>query len=414
MSEIGWNFPPTGGGRVDGWNDPGMAHFDGSPLASLARETIQNSLDARQLGMVQVSFELARIDDPDAIGQDQLDFAVRQCLDEVGDDAKAHSELEKAAETLSGDSLTFLRVRDYQTTGLHGKHWHALVKQQGASEKDTRGAGGSFGIGKYAPFVVSPLRTVFYWSRFEFDGAQVEQCQGKAVLMSHRDMDGEETQGTGFFGLTDGCREVRGGAIPRQIAATEEGNGNGTSLWIAGFEAGADWQLRAASSVIENFFSAIADGRLEVTLETNKVMDERGLMGIERSNLETWFDLLADANAEGRDEDDALAESRAFWEIMQGDDAVLSERDDPDLGRCILYIKVADGLPGKVALIRQTGMLITSDQRGAKGRPGCRNSPDCATSRRSAASSLKAATNFCGRWRIRSTINSSPTGCRKN
>ena len=44
--EIGWHFPPTSGGREDGFNDPGAAHFSGAPLSSLARETIQNSLDA--------------------------------------------------------------------------------------------------------------------------------------------------------------------------------------------------------------------------------------------------------------------------------------------------------------------------------------------------------------------------------
>ena len=45
--DFGWRFPPTNGGRVDGFNDPGIAHFSGSPYSSLARETIQNSLDAR-------------------------------------------------------------------------------------------------------------------------------------------------------------------------------------------------------------------------------------------------------------------------------------------------------------------------------------------------------------------------------
>ena len=375
MTDIGWKFPPTGGGRVDGYNDPGMAHFDGSPLASLARETIQNSLDARALGMVEVSFELVRVGEPEAMGKSQLAFAVEQCLDAAGDDAKARGELARAAEILSGDALTFLRVRDYQTTGLHGKHWHALVKQQGASEKDTRGAGGSFGIGKYAPFVVSPLRTVFYWSRFEFDGAPAEQCQGKAVLMSHVGADGEETQGTGFFGLMDGCRELRGDAVPSQIAITEAGSGNGTSLWIAGFEGGADWQLRIASSVIENFFSAIADGQLAVTLETNQAMDERDLIGIDRHNLATWFEWLSGGDDLAVGEDDALAEARAFSETMLGDDVSLREHHDADLGHCVLYVKVGEGLPSKVALIRRTGMLITSDQRGAKGRPGLQKFP---------------------------------------
>ena len=30
--EIGWHFPPTNGGRIDGFNDPGIAHFTGAPL----------------------------------------------------------------------------------------------------------------------------------------------------------------------------------------------------------------------------------------------------------------------------------------------------------------------------------------------------------------------------------------------
>ena len=246
MTNIGWNFPPTGGGRVDGFIDPGMAHFDGAPLASLARETIQNSLDAGRLDRVEVSFELARVKRTEEFGRSELAFAVHRSLEQAraNDDQKAMGELARASELLAADDLTFLRVRDYQTTGLHGKHWHALVKQQGISEKETRGAGGAFGIGKYAPFVVSPLRTVFYWSRFEFDGALVERCQGKAVLMSHQGPDGQETQGTGFFGVVEGCRELVDAAIPDEIARIESGSGTGTSLWVAGFDQGAGWQSR--------------------------------------------------------------------------------------------------------------------------------------------------------------------------
>ena len=62
--EIGWYFPPTNGGLGDGFNNPGIAHFNGSPLTSLARETIQNSLDASTASNqpVHVSFELINLD----------------------------------------------------------------------------------------------------------------------------------------------------------------------------------------------------------------------------------------------------------------------------------------------------------------------------------------------------------------
>lgn len=129
--------------------------------------------------------------------------------------------------------------------------------------------------------------------------------------------------------------------------------------------------------MIENFFSAIADGKLEVTIESNDAMQARDLLGIDRHNLGEWFDLLGVSTdlPQSGDEDDSLAEARAFSEIMQSDDATVRELDDPDLGRCVLYIKTGDGLPSKVGLIRQTGMLITSEQRGAKGRAGLQKFP---------------------------------------
>lgn len=45
--EIGWNFPSNNGGTEAGFNDSGIETFAGKPFESLAREIIQNSLDAR-------------------------------------------------------------------------------------------------------------------------------------------------------------------------------------------------------------------------------------------------------------------------------------------------------------------------------------------------------------------------------
>ena len=151
--EFGWRFPPTNGGRVDGFNDPGIAHFSGFPYSSLARETIQNSLDARDSydEPVHVSFEMIELS-PDELGQAELSAAIEACGNEVDSDDPAQSELIRAQEVLALNEVPFLRVSDRNTTGLRGKHWRTLVKMQGASFKaDLEGAGGSFGIGKYAP-----------------------------------------------------------------------------------------------------------------------------------------------------------------------------------------------------------------------------------------------------------------------
>ena len=198
---IGWRFPPTNGGRADGFNDPGIAHFKGSLYASLARETIQNSLDARANSdkPVDVTFEMIQLS-PEDVGRDELAAAVEACQKEVDSDDTAQPELIRAQEVLAKDRIPVLRVSDRNTTGLRGRHWRTLVKMQGASFKaDLEGAGGSFGIGKYAPFAVSALRTVFYWTCYEESGSNIERFQGKCVLMSHQH-EGEEVQGTGFYG----------------------------------------------------------------------------------------------------------------------------------------------------------------------------------------------------------------------
>ena len=100
-SDIGWRFPPTNGGRVDGFNDPGIAYFTGSPLSSLARETLQNSLDARgTLGLpVHASFELIDLP-PEDIGRDELSEAIVACSQTAQGDPMAERGLQVAGELI--------------------------------------------------------------------------------------------------------------------------------------------------------------------------------------------------------------------------------------------------------------------------------------------------------------------------
>ena len=65
-------------------HDPGIAHFSGTPHSSLARETIQNSLDARDSydHPVDVSFEMIELS-PDDMGRVELSAAIDACRREV-------------------------------------------------------------------------------------------------------------------------------------------------------------------------------------------------------------------------------------------------------------------------------------------------------------------------------------------
>ena len=277
--------------------------------------------------------------------------------------------------TRAGERIPFLRVSDRNTTGLRDKHWRALVKMQGASFKaDLEGAGGSFGIGKYAPFAVSALRTVFYWTCYDQDGRNLELFQGKCVLMSHQH-DGEEVQGTGFYGLRDGCVEMTT-SIPDCFRLTTRRSRQilGTSLAIAGFMEARDWRRRVASSVIENFFYAIDRGQLEVLIEPGD--GDGNLFQIDDTNLGDCFATLLGESPDSEDEQaeggNSLSQARAFWAISDAD-APAIEKQDQDLGHCRLWIRVEEGLPSRVGFVRRTGMLVTTQQRNLIRFPGFRD-----------------------------------------
>ena len=243
---------------------------------------------------------------------------------------------------------------------------------QGVSLKpEVEGAGGSHGIGKYAPFAVSDLRTVFYWTCYQQNGSNVEYFQGKSVLMSHMNTDGE-TQGTGFYGIKEECRELSGLRIPRsfRVLHSEGHPVHGTCLTIAGFRADQYWRRNIAASVVENFFYAIHNGNLVVIVEPDSDSD---LLEINRGSLGDWFERLLEEGADPENADDenggTLRQAQVFWRIVDEADPT-AEKQDPDLGHCRLWIRAGEGLPSKVALVRRTGMLVTTDQRGLIRFPG--------------------------------------------
>ena len=62
--------------------------------------------------------------------------------------------------------------------------------------------------------------------------------------------------------------------------------------------------------------------------------------------------------------------ARVFWTLSQ--DAPVAEKQDSDLGHCRLWLRTAEGLPSKVAFVRRTGMLVTTQQPGLIRFPGFR------------------------------------------
>lgn len=363
-SGIGWRFPPLNGGEGQGFEHAGMAHFQGDLLGCLAREVIQNSLDARLADSkpVEVTFEMKDINLHRHLGGDELRRHILAC-GEAATGEKPKRFFADAASLLDAEAIPCLGISDGNTTGLGEKQWRALVKMQGDSAKRDSISGGSFGIGKNAPFAVSPLRTVCYWTCATNGRKNIEKFQAKAILMSHDwPVNGsvEATQGAGYYGLVEACSEIRPPRVPsvfRNLNDRSEPVG-GTTVWITGFRTDGAWQRQIARSVIANYFYAIDHDRLDVLIDPDDSPEEP-TTSLVKGSLKGAFDYLTSEMAADRDLEDAYT----FWRVQHEKDPTF-EKDLGDLGLVRLWIEVGEDLPRKVALIRGTGMLITDNQRG--------------------------------------------------
>ena len=199
-----WRFPSNDYGENKGINDTGVAMFRGTPLKSLAREICQNSLDAGETFPVRIEFELFEAESSKLPGRDVLENAFDRCLD-FWKSVKAmgtREHFENAKKKINEAVCPVLRISDFNTCGLTGSreeintNWTNLTKSSGSSDKKGT-AGGSFGIGKFAPFACSDVSTVFYST---LDKENKEAYQGVSRLVTFTHEDDYNTQGIGYFG----------------------------------------------------------------------------------------------------------------------------------------------------------------------------------------------------------------------
>ena len=166
-----WNFPSNNYGQIFGIADSGVETFKGTPIKSLAREICQNSLDAALENdePTRIEFRTFELDPRQIPDYNGLEDALNRALDfwSQQQSTKAKTFFKQALAVMHKPTITCLRISDFNTSGLVGSReeynspWCNLTKSSGASDKSGSN-GGSFGIGKFAPYACSSLRTVFY------------------------------------------------------------------------------------------------------------------------------------------------------------------------------------------------------------------------------------------------------------
>jgi hypothetical protein len=368
MNEIGFEFPLDTSQQWDGFNEPGVAHFSGSPFRSLGREGTQNTLDAVRKGS-QARIEIRRVvvETSTIPDLDGLSEALGRCARDADNEGeKASKFFEIAQDTLSKPTLSVLQFADYNTYGVrgpceNGNPYFALMKATGQSKKPSDTSIGSFGIGKFAPYTVSDLRTIFLTTVWADEDKMMHYAQGKSILMSHEGPLGTH-RGTGFWGIRKNCQPLVGEeqALPSwlQREAKSEDD-SGTTLSILGFSGIKNWEMILAASIAESFFGAICRGNLEVNIEDGPALNKATLPDLFKDNE------IIDAIKDQKEEPETFENSGHFLHALSSTESVIEETENAGLGHCRLHILTSEGLPKRVAILRD-GMLITSELTGLR------------------------------------------------
>lgn len=266
---IGWRFPANNDLGLNGLKNPGTETFNDNIIKSLSKEICQNSLDAvnDKNAPVIVDFKIFNLyynEVPD-VGpfKRMLELQLKYAKENIKNDKSTEKFYNNALNILDAESIRCLRVSDFNTTGLEGSNlsgntnWNNLVKSTGFSDKIATD-GGSFGIGKFAPFSCSNFYTVFY-STFAKDN--LHAFQGVARLSSFIDDTNNVTNGTGFYGYFDGLSPLQQTV---SLDSTYNRNEYGTDLFILGFKSEDNWELEILAAVLESFFISIFENKLIV------------------------------------------------------------------------------------------------------------------------------------------------------
>lgn len=265
-----WRFPSNNFTSESGLNNSDMETFKKDPMASLAREICQNSLDARreECNKAIVEFEVFTINNTDIPGYSRLKEEIESCHD-YRKHPNDKAELAGMLNSINNEKIKCLRISDKNTTGLgdvfgstEDSKFYLLTKGSGLTSK-IGGKGGSKGVGKFACFVASSFNTVFYSTKNE---AGEEGFLGISKLCStiYKDSPEQRTVGIGYYSSDERNLPIAGQLnLQPNYIRTEYG----TDIYILGFKGVDDWKKKIITMILDSFMVAIMFDELEVRVD---------------------------------------------------------------------------------------------------------------------------------------------------
>lgn len=357
-----WYFADQPNVQEVGPNNAMEQSFKMHPYASLVRESIQNSLDAvlDKDEPVRMEFSFNEMKGNEYPEFFKLKEHIQGCLDYYPANHNAKTIYEPMLKLFSDESIYhermgFIRVSDYNTKGMvyeEGKTdcpFYAFVRSAGVSAKDDTSAGGSFGFGKAAYYLLSPINTIIVSTCT----AKMEKFfEGATSLCTHT-YRGVKKVAFGYYDDQNGKPISVESDIPAKFRRSEPG----TDINILGFDMKYvdEAVTEMTEAVLRNFWMAILNGKL--------VVNVNNVVIINKSNIAD----LMEQHFEGTDDNTRKSgyyNPRPYFDAVRFASSAKKyqfyEENLPLLGHVCFYVYKCKGAVDKIAYMRAPQMLVCS------------------------------------------------------
>ena len=356
-----WYFADQPNGQEVGPNNAMEQSFKNHPYASLVRESIQNSLDAvlDKSHPVRIKFLIDEIKGADYPEFFELQHHIKGCLEYFPIIHNAKVTYEPMCKLFDGnryhEHLGFIRVSDYNTKGMRDEEgntdspFYAFVRSAGVTVKEDTSAGGSFGFGKAAYYLLSPISTIIVSTCTDtYD----KYFEGASSLCTHL-YKGTKKMAFGYYDDQNGKPISIETDIPAKFRRSEPG----TDINILGFDLKYTDEAvtEMTEATLRNFWMAILNGKLVVNINDTVNIDKDNIAEL----MEQYFQSEDDHTRKSgyynpRPYFDAVRLAKSSVKYQYYEDTL------PLLGHVSFFVFKKKGAVDKIAYLRALQMLVYS------------------------------------------------------